>query len=199
MSVALLLISDGRDDYRDQTILSAKEHLPKLDHLIEVDDSEHRLGFAGAIQEGWERVTETDAEWVFHLEADFTFNAAVPVTDMIALLERHQHLAQVSLKRQAVNERERAAGGIVEADPDDFDEQSDEGFVWTEHRRYWTTNPSVYSTRWCRMRWPQEPESEGLFTHLLLRDPLLRFAIWGGKFEPPLVEHIGLARAGNGY
>lgn len=199
MSIALLLISDGRDDYRDRTIESAKEHLPKLDHLVEVDDREHRLGFAGAIQEGWERVTETGADWVFHLEADFTFEAPVPVLDMIGLLERQPHLAQVSLKRQPWNEQEKAAGGIVECTPGQFDERTDDAAVWTEHRLYWTTNPSVYSTRWCRMRWPQQPFSEGLFTHQLLADPLLRFAIWGGKFDPPAVEHIGNGRAGHGY
>jgi hypothetical protein len=70
---------------------------------------------------------------------------------------------------------------------------------WTEHRRFFTTNPSVYRTSLCKLGWPQESESEGKFTHRLLADPLLRFAFWGRKFDPPLCEHIGTIRAGAGY
>jgi hypothetical protein len=130
---------------------------------------------------------------------DFTFNDPVDISGMIGLLERHPHLAQVSLKRQPWSEEEHAAGGIVERNPDDFTEQQDEQAVWTEHRRYWTTNPSVYSTRWCRLGWPQARYSEGLFTHKLLADPMLRFAIWGAKHDAPRVHHIGEARTGVGF
>ena len=196
MTVALLLIHDGRLEYLAKTATSAAEHLPDFDQYIVVDDTTHDLGFCGAIQNGWDQV-ETDH--VFHLEGDFTFNAPVPVGEMIALLERHHELAQVALKRQPWNEQEKAAGGIVELHPDDFTERTDALAVWTEHRRFFTTNPSVYSARLCRLGWPQEPQSEGVFTHRLLKDPLLRFAFWGGKFDPPLVEHVGAVRAGSRY
>lgn len=199
MSIALLRIGDGRDDYHDRSFASAVENLPKVDAVVTVDDRDHKLGFAGAIQQGWEDILDLGADYVFHLELDFTFCEPVDLHAMIDLLERQPHLAQVSLKRQPWNERERAAGGIVEADLDDFTEQRDDQAVWTEHRRYWTTNPSVYSTRWCQLGWPQEPQSEGVFTHMLLTDPLLRFAIWGGRHDPARVTHIGDLREGGGY
>lgn len=199
MSVCLLLIGDGRDEYRDRTIESARECLPTLDRLVEIDDRAHELGFAGAIAEGWRQVLDTGAKWVFHLEADFVFQAPIPVDRMIGVLERQPHLAQIALKRQPWNAAERAAGGLVEQNPDDFTQRTERGDIWTEHRRYWTTNPSVYPAALCAQGWPVEAKSEGAFTHRLLEDPGLRFALWGAKFDPPLVEHIGDGRAGHGY
>jgi hypothetical protein len=198
MSIALIVIEDGRDTYHDEAIISATHALPmrEFDQHIWIDDHEHELGFAGAIQSAWQQV-ETD--WVFHLEADFTFAAPVPLVRMIAVLGRHPELAQIVLKRQPCNAIEAAAGGLVEVAPDDFTEVREGDDVWTEHRKWWSTNPGVYSSRFCRLGWPQVPQSEGIFTHQLLRDPLLRFAMWGTKFASPLVEHIGHDRAGVGY
>lgn len=198
MSVVLLRIADGRDTYHDQSWASAVEYLPKVDEVVTVDDRAHQLGFAGAIRDGWDQIQDLDADYVFHLELDFTFNGPVDLPGMIGVLDRHPEIAQVSLKRQPWNDREKAAGGIVEADRDDFTERRDDEAVWTEHRRYWTTNPCVYSTRWCRLGWPQEPRSEGVFTHRLLKDPLLRFAIWGAPLDPPTVTHL-CDRIGHGY
>lgn len=198
--VAFLLISDGRHDYRERTLESAKRAMPEPDWMIEIDDSSHELGFAGAIQAGWDRIiAETDADYVFHCEGDFTFNRPVPLHRMIGVLERHRHLAQLVLKRQPWNHAERAAGGIVEQHPDDYTQRTDQGDIWTEHRRFWSTNPCVYPVGFCYQGWPQEPQSEGMFTHRLLADPDLRFAFWGAKYDQPMVEHIGHERAGHGY
>jgi hypothetical protein len=173
--------------------------LPEFDHAVEIDDRDHRLGFTGAIQAGWQQVLDTGADWCFHVEADFTFNEPVPLSDMIALLERAPHLVQVALKRQAWNDAERAAGGVVEANSEAFTECHDGLTTWTETRAFFTTNPSVYSTDLCWLGWPQVPRSEGVFTHQLLKDPRTRFAYWGGKFDPPRVTHIGEERTGCGY
>lgn len=199
MSVCLLRLADGRDAYHERCWESAVRMLPHFDHVVTIEDRAHELGFAGAIAEGWRQALQTGADWVFHLEMDFTFNAQIDVGAMIALLEEQPHLVQVALKRQPVNAQELAAGGIVEQHPGDFSQRVHSGAIWTEHRRFFTTNPSVYSTRLCRHGWPQEPHSEGVFTHRLLEDPDARFAFWGAKFDPPLVEHIGDVRAGTGY
>lgn len=196
MSVCLLLISDGRDEYLQRTLLSAAEHLPAFDQLVHVEDRGHELGFAGAIQHGWEQVK---ADWVFHLEADFTFTERVDLNRMKTILVARPYLAQLVLKRQPWNPDETAAGGIIEQHPDDYTEVNAYAGTWTEHRRFWSTNPSLYSTRFCRLGWPQVPQSEGIFTHRLLKDPHLRFAFWGGKTDPPRVTHIGDVRAGTGY
>lgn len=198
MSTCLLVIADGRYDVHERSWQSARENLPPFDYQVDVDDRAHELGFAGAIRQGWEQVLETGADWVFHLELDFIFRERVPTGAMIAILEGNPDIAQVALKRQPVNAEECAAGGIVDCHPDDFEERKWSAWTVTTHRRFWTTNPSLYSTRYCRMGWPQEPESEGKFTHKLLADPLLRFAFWGRKYAPPMVEHIG-ERVGVGY
>jgi hypothetical protein len=197
VTVALLALSDGRHAYHAAAYESALEHLPSFDQYVFVRDPDHRLGYAGAIQYGWQQI-ETD--YVFHLEADFTFNERVDLAGMTGLLDRQQHLAQVALKRQPWNPQEHAAGGIVELHPDDFHERTDGHATWTEHRRFWTTNPCVYRADMCALGWPQLQHSEGVFTHYLLRrDPATRFAFWGGKHAAPKVHHIGEHRAGGGY
>lgn len=199
MSVAILSITD-RPHYYEQAFASLQEQVPEPDWFIRIEDEGHELGFAGAIAEGWRRIREeTDAEWVFHAEDDFTYNVPVPLDRMIAVLARTPHLIQMALKRQAVNAEEIAAGGLIEACPDDFTQVTDTGDVWTEHRRWFTTNPSVYPAALCAQGWPQEKHSEGTFTHRLLVDPEVRFGIWGAKVDPPLVTHIGQERAGHGY
>jgi len=196
--IALLLIDDGRADYRARCLESASVLLPPVDLCIEVSDPDHELGFAGAIQAGWDAVLESGADYVFHLEADFTFNVHVPLQQMIEILGREPKLAQVALKRQPWNASERLAGGIVEQHPDHYIERHRRYGTFTEHARFFTTNPSVYSAELCKRGWPQVPESEGIFTHQL-RDDGLTFAFWGGKFQAPTVTHIGQHRAGKGY
>lgn len=196
MKIALLVIDDGREDYLDRCLESASKSLPPLHYCVMVDDSGHELGFGGAIQAGWDVVLElTDADYILHLESDFTFKQPVPVAQMRQTLEAKRNLAQVALKRQPWNAEERAAGGIVEQHPGDFQEVRG---LWTEHERFFTTNPCLYPRWIVEKGWPQGPESEGRFTHRL-RDEGLRFAFWGGKFAPPHVEHIGAERAGVGY
>ena len=199
MSVAFLLISDGRAEYRERTLESAKEMIPEPDHFLEVDDSDHELGFDGAIQAGWEQVIESGADWVFHCEQDFVFNEPVALARMIAVLERHPSIVQMSLKRQAVNPAEKGVGGFIELDPDGYIQHVDAGDVYTTHRVCFTTNPSVYPAALCHQGWPQVERSEGVFTHRLLDDPKVRFGIWGAKFDQPRVTHIGDHRAGHRY
>lgn len=198
MKIALLFITDGRE-CAPKAWSSLVANLPVRDfdyQVIRVSDSDHELGFHGAIQAGWDRIPR-DARYVFHQEDDFIHEKPIPLEAMIWLLEHHDDLAQVSLKRQAVNERERKAGGIVEADPADFHERQDGGVTWTEQRRYFTTNPSLYRRNLVNAGWPQEPNSEGIFTHCLL-DNGYRFAIYGAPLDPPRVNHVG-TRQGVGY
>lgn len=198
MTVALLLISDGRRDYLKRTLDSAKEMLPDFDHFIHVDDAAHQLGFAGAIKEGWRRILATDASHVFHLEQDFTFNRPVPVDAMIGVLAGHPHLVQLALLRQPWNAQERAAGGIIQTNPADYTHIDCRGQVWLEHKRHFTTNPCLYP-RWVAEReWPERPESEGHFgIELFAANPGAACAYLGDGEE--WVTHIGVERLGAGY
>lgn len=197
MKTALLVISD-RPQLLERTLLSAAQHLPAFHHLVHVDDQAHDLGFAGAIQEGWRRVLETDADYVFHLEGDFLFNQRVPLDAMLAVLQDWPHLTQLALLRQPWNPQERAAGGIIAQHRGSYEQRESVHGAWLEHQRFWTTNPSIYP-RWVAERgWPQAPQSEGLFgLSLFAHDPHARAGFWGRGEE--WVTHIGHARTGHGY
>jgi len=195
MTVCLLLVSDGREDYLQQTRRSAAFCLPEFDQVVHIDDTHHQLGFAGAIQAGWNLV-QTD--YVFHLEGDFTFNRPVPLDRMIEVLEHNPHLVQLALLRQPWNPQEVAAGGVWQQHPDSYIHRGLGDYRWLEHARFFTTNPCLYP-RWIVERgWPQVPQSEGMFgLKLFAEDPARRAAFWGNGEE--WVTHIGQERAGHGY
>lgn len=224
--IALVVFTDGRVDCIDETIRSAAKmlHGPITTRLINddsddaeyrfwlrqqfepfgfrlIDPAEGRQGFGGAIRHAWEHLSHLWEPFVFHLEDDFTFNRPVDLSAMADTLMRNQHLVQLALRRQPWNDEERAAGGIIEQHPDDYTQSVDElGYRWVEHRRFFTTNPSLYRRSLIEHGWPEGEHSEGHFTHKILAlDPRKRFAFWGDRHDEPWVEHIGHERAGVGY
>lgn len=143
MTVALVVITDGRGEYLERTLASAEEMLQsEFSPAVIVDDSgdeeyaaflegrfpgfwhlhhEQRQGFSAAIRSAWTKALEdTSVTHVFHLEEDFTFNEPVDIESMTRLLELEPHLAQISLKRQSVNGREHAAGGFIQTEPENY-------------------------------------------------------------------------------
>lgn len=199
MRYTLLVITDGRDDYLTRTLCSALVNLPSPEEVVLVDDRAHILGFAGAIQQGWDRILETDADLIFHLEADFTFNERIDLEAM-AELASNSDVAQVALKRQPWSPQEIEVGGIVELNPAAFEERDADGIVHTVTRSCFTTNPCLYRRDIVERGWPQESESEGKFgIKLFNEDPAIVSCFMGGKFDPPKVHHIGDTRAGKGY
>jgi hypothetical protein len=223
--IALVVFTDGRVDCIEDTIRSAEEQLHGsiTARLINDDsgDVEYRVwlietfgplgfelispaikrqGFGGAIRHAWNHVRNLREPFVFHLEDDFTFNRRVDVDDMAFMLAGQPHLVQLALRRQPWNDAELAAGGIIEQHPADYLQVMDmRGRYWLEHRRFFTTNPSIYRRSLTRRAWPDGENSEGRFTHELLADPNLRFALWGRRDDTPWVEHIGHQRAGTSY
>jgi hypothetical protein len=225
MSTTLLVMTDGRRDCISRTLHSALVHLraealPFTERIIHDDSGDPdyrawlaeqfpqftiistpgRSGFGGAIRSAWAYLASSDSHFIFHLEDDFVFTEDINVVAMERLLIRQRELVQVALKRQPWNDIERAAGGIIEANPQDFFQMSDGESWWTAHRRFFTTNPSVYHRALLREGWPDGEHSEGAFTHRLLTHRRgCPFAFWGKKFDPPKVLHIGDERAGTGY
>lgn len=224
MSVTLLVISDGRREYIKQTIPSALAMLegPVTKRIIYDDTGDPherdwlrekfptftvahhpygRQGFGGAIGFMWNWLAAHDPnEWIFHAENDFTYNEPVLLDRMMGVLERHPNIVQLSLKRQPVNHEEREAGDFIALHPDDYTEVKENGDVWLEHRRFFTTNPSLYRKGLCSRGWPQESQSEGKFSGYYFRDhPDHVAGIWGRKWDAPRVTHIGDERTGTGY
>lgn len=222
--ITVLALTDGRADCLARTLRSAEVALDgaPIVHRVLVNDSpdpdyhawltdrfadrwavvpplEQRRGFGGAIRAGWDHVAEGPGDYVFHLEDDFVFNRPVPLAAMVRLLDLHPHVAQVALLRQPWNDQERAAGGIVECHPGDYEDRHDDGVgPWLLHRRCFTTNPCLYRRQLLARGWPQVEHSEGIFTHQLV-DAGLSFAYLGARGEAPRVHHIGDVRVGTGY
>ncbi len=230
MSVALLVITDGRDDYLARCLASLHhlhgdiaewwmfddtgddayraqlaDRYPRFRHI----NGGPRQGFGGAIRSAWEQVGKaSSADWILHLEQDFTFERFVPLEQMIAVMTARPYLAQMALRRQPWNAAERAAGGIVEQHPHDYTEEHDAltGASWLEHRRFWTTNPCLYRRSLLDVGWPDRDQSEGHFGLNLFANgtpeapgPLVRCGYWGQRSDPPWVTHIGDVRTGTGY
>lgn len=222
VTIALLVLTDGRIDYLEETLTSAEAMLPA--ELIserwmhdDSGDSECRTwleraypefrqcgagprrGFGGAIERAWTALEHSKAELVLHLEGDFTFNRPVPLDAMATVLGAHPYLVQLALRRQPWNDTEAAAGGIVESHPEAYVEMTDKLSIWLEHRLFFTTNPSLYRRSLCAGGWPDVARSEGMFTQRLLADPDVRFGFWGARDSGEWITHIGHHRAGSGY
>lgn len=224
MTVCLLVVTDGRRDCISQTIPSALANLNgPITRRVLYDDSgdpnhrdwlacnfptfelvwhpDGRQGFGGAIRCAWAHVLQDHETHVWHAEDDFTYNRRVPIDDLLHTLDHRPHLIQLALRRQAWNEHERLAGGIVEQHPDEYEDHSSPHGSWLEHRLFFTTNPSLYRRSLIEQQeWPEGRESEGHFTHrILASDPDARFGFWGSRFTSPWVTHIGHERVGTGY
>lgn len=231
-AVAALVMTDGRVDCLDRTLASFDRHVPRpIDYRYLWDDTgnddhfsylraayRHRgwipirglagkEGFGGAIRSAWQWLLDhTDAGYIFHIEDDFLFEQPVPIDAIVKVLDRHPYLAQMALRRQAWNQAEIDAGGVVELNPEAFTEVRDGRQVWLEHRQFWTTNPSLFRRPVIELGWPEGNHSEGVFTHRLLgagfgdvSGDQVRFGYWGARTSAPAVEHIGAERVGFGY
>ncbi len=224
--IALLTISD-RPDLLEATLtslaaaggsrLGEPERSGFVEH-VHVDDQAHRLGFAGAIRAGWDRLRASSVEfgYVLHVEDDWRFDAPLELGRLARILEiRRQHaqppphgvsapdLAQVALRRNPVAPAELAAGGVVELWPDAYTETMHgvpaDGLAYLEHDLYFTTNPSLYRRDLLALEWPDVPRSEEAFS-ALCRAAGYRFALYGRRADAPRITHLGDdRRQGKGY
>lgn len=224
--VTLIVFTDGRGEYLARTMQSMTEHIAyQFQHALMVDDSGNaqyaawldqmfptfrhihhaqRVGFAASIRSAWQNVPRCG--YLFTLEDDFTFNEDVDIVQLRMILESEPTLAQVVLKRQAWNEAEKEAGGIVELHPDWYTEKEVAGAWISEQSVFYSTNPNLMRYELIQnlslpdnnIAWPLVDQSEGKYG-AWLRKKGYHFAFLGRKFDPPRVEHIGLHRIGGGY
>ena len=233
--IVATILTNGRIELLDRTVASFNDKLRAADRVtrrVMWDDSgsdevyhylrlaygpagwlvvrgpEGAQGFGGAIRSAWAWLdAHTSEPYVMWIEDDFVFEKVVPVDAMTAILDAYPHIAQMALKRQPWNSVEIEAGGVVDVDPDAYTEHSKGDHRWLEQRSFWTTNPSIFRRDLLAVGWPDDPESEGRFTHQLLGEGLpsgvpghdVRFGYWGSRGSTPAVTHIGLERTGFGY
>lgn len=232
MSVCLCVRTDGRREYIQPTIASAEEKLhgdittkiihddsgdPKYQAWLwdqfgplgySVIHTDARSGFGAAYNHAWNYLTMNVKEpWIFNLEDDFLFQKDIYLDGMIRVMNEHPYIIQMALRRQPWNDVEEAAGGVVECNPEAYEEkrlnvfsESNRMYIaWLEHRLFWTTNPSLFRRQLCEGGFSTEVLAEGLMTFKFLTDDEKRFAYWGGRESGVWVEHIGVERAGTVY
>lgn len=218
MTVALILVTDGRSDCLVRTTHALQEHLiGTLDYSLIIDDSgdtryaqwldslypsfqivHHvlRRGFAGAVISAWENIPPCD--FALTCEDDMVLREDVRISDMVTILEGNPSLAQVVLKRQAWNSDEVAAGGIIEQHPDEYTDMETYGVKWCKHSRFYSTNVNLQPYHVTRLGWPNVEHSEGIFG-AKVKEYGYSFGFLGHKLEAPRVEHIGTQRVGTYY
>ena len=124
--ILLGVIGNGRRELLEQTVASAESRLqgdflkkvmindapsPEYNqYLIDtygdefiVINHQYNMGLSGSIITLWEYAQSIEADYIFHLEDDFTFNQKIYIDDLIWILKNKSHLAQIALKRQPVN------------------------------------------------------------------------------------------------
>lgn len=217
--ITLLIRTDGRDHLLSQTVISALNllHGPITRHVIHTDNGPqhrdelarrypdweviggNRVGFGGAIARAWSHVAWGTERFLFDLEDDFLFNRHVPLGDMAAVLHEHPYLTQMALTRQAWNEAEIAAGGLLAAHPDAFTQVTWRTHRWLEHRLFYTTNPHLTTMDRVRKGWPRGDQSEGRYGIQVFQNPVAASGYWGMEQHGAWCNHIGKTRAGVGY
>lgn len=174
--------------------------------LGQEDDSK---GFCASVRESWGEAVSGDHDYVFWLEHDFVFRRGVNLEQLAAAIEVEARLAQMALMRDAVNEQEKAAGGLFESRPGQYEPAflgdsplADDGSFtrppeYHVHSAYFTTNPNLMRrTFMVDNPWPgYESECEGRFGIDLVSKGY-EFGVWGDGSA--WVEHIG-ERTGKGY
>lgn len=156
------------------------------------------------------RAVEATYTHVFWLEHDFLITRMVNLDELALVLDREPKLAQMALMRDAVNAEEKAAGGLFESRPGQYEPRMTKGesywldtdritkmHEWLEHRAYLTTNPSLMRRDFMAAHpWPDYPERcEGRFG-IDLVSAGYTFGVWGRG--EPWCSHVGV-RTGDGY
>ena len=218
MSIALVVITDGRGDYLKETIDSYhKMAVGDITDQIMVNDSgdsnytaylnetypeflhiDHvtRRGLAGAIQSGWNCALQHNIEYIFHLEEDFTFNEKCDLNMMVNFLECHPEYAELCLQRQAWSQEE-IDGARWYGDSPLYTNMQDDTFEWFEHKELFSVNPCIIPRRILELEWPSGPigiGNEDGFTQRCL-DNDYKFAMLYHKEHTPMVHHIGGSRS----
>lgn len=188
MKIALVIVSDRGDKYLPMCIEAIDKYLPGDLVEIFVDDSEHRLGMAGAVRQGFHRALEAGADYAWWMEEDFLLTEPVALDRMVDILEDNPRLAQLVLKRQPWSPEEKAAGGFIERRPEKYFQR--EGFV--EHQQIFSLNPCLIPRHILHMGYPDG--NEAAMTELLVGKGFT-FGIYGQLDDPPRCLHIGVERA----
>ncbi len=130
--------------------------------------TERRAGLANAVRTVWAAVPD-DITHVLHLEEDFQLLQPVDLDGMADVVDA-EGLAQMVLQRQPWSPEEQAAGGLVAAHMESYEDRGG----WLFHRRIFSLNPCVVPAWVVREGWPDGNEAEAT-----ARWSDAGFGVWG--------------------
>jgi Cu/Zn superoxide dismutase len=157
----------------------------------------HVQGFCATVRDAWKAAAEGHLDWVYWSEDDFVYERGVELGDLAAVMEHEASIAQMAMMRQPVNETEIAAGSLLVAYRDRYQDQGSGSRRWLRSRTNFSTGSSLIRRRFMVERpWPDYPaECEGRYSLDLLAAGY-EFGVWGAG--EPWVRHEGV-RSGTGY
>jgi hypothetical protein len=180
----MFLINDSGDSDYSEYLWDEYPQFTQIHHPT-------RRGLAGALRSAWTMALRTDAQYIMHWESDFVALDKIPIRKMVRVLQENPRVAQVSLKRQAVNEVEAAVGGYMQCAPEQYTEHGD----YVSHRTIFTFNPSIIPRAVAELCLADPGDGlERGFTDTLL-DRGYSFGIYGTINDAPRVNHIGEHRS----
>ncbi len=216
VTIALIVITDGRADFLAETLAAAYEYLPPFDTRFIIDDSGNndyanwlranysliagphlgyevvhhntRRGLAGAVQSGFDTALRTDCDYAFWLEDDMVFHRTPPVIDACAALDKNFELANMGFKRAVTDPSE---GADVLATMVERSTVHHVGPKFTTHDYIFSLNPGLIPRRTLELGW--DAGNEAGQTAALLGQGF-RFGMWGAPFGPDYIETIGTGR-----
>ncbi len=217
MKICILIINDGRNDYLDQTLKSLKDKvvfpidaeiykvlyddmpegrdayfLSRIELEYNIDKmilSDKRVGINQAVQNAWMHIPKCDYIW--HQENDFTYNAQIDVSKMIAPLEMNRMIGQVALLRQPWYDDEVESDGMYKVGYRTYRQGNIAGIDLVFQDLFFTHNPCIY--RYSSIE--QIPNySEIEFAAHLKKRGCRTFAYLGTLTDEPLCHHIGVVK-----
>lgn len=217
MKICILIMTDGRNDYLEQTLKSLEknvvfpvgakvvkvlyddmpegrdiEFLRRIELEYKIDKmvlSPVNVGINQAVQNAWLEIPVCDYVW--HQENDFLYNETIDVSHMIKPLEMNRMIGQVALLRQAWYDDEIESGGVYKVPYRVYRSGNVAGTDLVFQDKFFTHNPCIY-----RYSTTEQIEyySELQFADHLRRKGVKTFAYLGKLTDAPKVEHIGVIK-----
>jgi uncharacterized protein YifE (UPF0438 family) len=188
--VQKIIINDsGVDEYHFQLLDRYGSDYKIISHKT-------NRGLSGSVRTLWEIADELDIDYIWHQEGDFTFNENINVNTLLNIFD--PYIAQVTLKRQPVNNEEANYGGFMQRDRASYDQVYRGNIKYSTHRNFFTLNPGLYPRWVINLGWEQG-WGEKEFGERLFSNHLVKCAYYGWVDDPPLVNHIGVYRGGNWF
>ena len=186
--VGLAYISDREDLYLPRCKASVEEHIDyPFVAVTTIDDRQHKLGMAGAVNAAWSWAVDNDLEFLLHWEEDQFIVRTLDIEDMVTVLDLNPELSHVVLNRYPYG-GDIALGGPMKALGAEPKECTGCGAKWSTHKTLFSLNPCLIPRHVFELGYSNENEAG--MTKVLL-DQGYEFSFLGHPTDEPYISHIG--------